>query len=116
MTKERRLPPPKNGTIFRVVEYPPDSQRVAALRAPDASHDAKSEGYVRDLKNARGGVDENNQPDVQFSLNAAGADKFKRETGRNVGKQLAVILDGQVPHAVLLELFTDHGSGTLVHR
>ena len=53
MTEERRLPPPKNGTIFRVVEYPPDSQRVAALRAPDASHDAKSEGYVRDLKNAR---------------------------------------------------------------
>jgi mannose-6-phosphate isomerase-like protein (cupin superfamily) len=53
MTEERRLPPPKNGTIFRVVEYPPDSQRVAVLRAPDASHDAKSEGYVRDLKNAR---------------------------------------------------------------
>ena len=49
----QRLPPPKNGTKFRVVEYPPDSQRVAALRAPDASHDAKSEGYVRDLRNAR---------------------------------------------------------------
>jgi acetylglutamate kinase len=27
-----------------------------------------------------------------------------------------VILDGKVPHAVLLELFTDHGSGTLIHR
>ena len=53
MTQERRLPPPRNGTIFRVVEYPPDSQRVAALRAPDSTHDAKAEGYVRDLKNAR---------------------------------------------------------------
>ena len=51
--KPQRLPPPKNGSKFRVVEYPPDSQRVAALRAPDSSHDAKSEGYVRDLKNAR---------------------------------------------------------------
>ena len=49
----QRVPPPKNGSKFRVVEYPPDSQRVAALRAPDASHDAKSEGYVRDLHNAR---------------------------------------------------------------
>ena len=49
----QRVPPPKNGSKFRVVEYPPDSQRVAALRAPDASHDSKSEGYVRDLKNAR---------------------------------------------------------------
>jgi len=57
----------------------------------------------RDLKNARGGVDENNQPDVQFSLNAAGADKFKRETGRNVGKQLAVILDGTVESAPVIQ-------------
>jgi hypothetical protein len=53
ITQPRRLPPPKCGSIFRVVEYPPDSQRVAALRAPDSTHDAKSEGYVRDLKNAR---------------------------------------------------------------
>ena len=48
-----RLPPPKNGTVFRVVEYPPDAQRVAALRDPGSSHDAKSEGYVRDLKHSR---------------------------------------------------------------
>ncbi len=27
-----------------------------------------------------------------------------------------VILDGKVPHAVLLELLTDHGAGTLIHR
>jgi acetylglutamate kinase len=27
-----------------------------------------------------------------------------------------VILDGKVPHAVLLELLTDHGAGTLMMR
>src|SRR5262249_49013643 len=27
-----------------------------------------------------------------------------------------VILDGKVPHAILLELLTDHGVGTLIHR
>ncbi|HEX2726761.1 MAG TPA: acetylglutamate kinase [Beijerinckiaceae bacterium] len=32
------------------------------------------------------------------------------------GVEAVVILDGQVPHAVLLELFTDHGAGTLIHR
>jgi hypothetical protein len=53
VSQPRRLPPPNNGTVFRVVEYPPDSQRVAALRAPDSTHDARSEGYVRDLANAR---------------------------------------------------------------
>jgi mannose-6-phosphate isomerase-like protein (cupin superfamily) len=53
LSQPRRLPPPKNGTIFRVVEYPPDSQRVAALRAPGSAHDAKAEGYARDLANRR---------------------------------------------------------------
>ncbi|HVZ50733.1 MAG TPA: acetylglutamate kinase [Pseudolabrys sp.] len=32
------------------------------------------------------------------------------------GVEGVVILDGKVPHAVLLELLTDHGVGTLVHR
>ena len=32
------------------------------------------------------------------------------------GVEGVVILDGQVPHAVLLELLTDHGIGTLMHR
>ena len=48
-----RVPPPKNGSKFRVVEYPPDRERIAALRAPGSMHDAKFEGYVRDLANTR---------------------------------------------------------------
>ena len=32
------------------------------------------------------------------------------------GVEAAVILNGKVPHAVLLELFTEHGAGTLITR
>ena len=32
------------------------------------------------------------------------------------GVEGVVILDGQTPHAVLLELLTDHGAGTLIRR
>jgi acetylglutamate kinase len=32
------------------------------------------------------------------------------------GVEAAVIMDGRVPHALLLEVFTEHGVGTLVHR
>ena len=32
------------------------------------------------------------------------------------GTDGAVIIDGRVPHAVLLELFTEHGAGTLIKR
>jgi len=33
----------------------------------------------------------------------------------NRGVEAAVILDGRVPHALMLEIFTSHGVGTLVH-
>jgi acetylglutamate kinase len=32
------------------------------------------------------------------------------------GVEGVVILDGKTEHAVLLELLTDHGAGTLIHR
>jgi len=34
----------------------------------------------------------------------------------DLGVEGVVILDGKVPHSVLLELLTDHGAGTLIHR
>jgi len=34
----------------------------------------------------------------------------------DAGVEGVVIMDGKVPHAVLLELLTDHGVGTLMHR
>jgi len=48
-----RLPPPVNGSVFRVVEYPPDKERFAALQAQEWSADAKNQGYQRDSGNAR---------------------------------------------------------------
>ena len=32
------------------------------------------------------------------------------------GVEGAVILDGRVPHALLLEIFTEHGVGTMIRR
>jgi preprotein translocase subunit SecD len=57
----------------------------------------------RDLKTARVGVDENNQPQVNFALNATGADRFKRETGRSVGKRLGIILDNSIYSAPTIQ-------------
>jgi len=30
------------------------------------------------------------------------------------GVSAAVILDGRIPHVILLELFTEHGAGTMI--
>src|SRR5205809_1970735 len=58
----------------------------------------------RDLKNARAGIDgQTNGPEIQFTLNPQGAEKFKRETGRNIGRRLAIILDGRVESAPVIQ-------------
>jgi preprotein translocase subunit SecD len=53
----------------------------------------------RDLKNARPSQGQFNQPVVQFSMTAAGAQAFGAATGANVGRGLAIVLDGRVVSA-----------------
>jgi preprotein translocase subunit SecD len=57
----------------------------------------------RDLRNARPTLDEFNQPAVSFTLNHEGVAKFTRVTGENVGRQLAIVLDGIVESAPVIE-------------
>jgi len=65
----------------------------------------------RDLKNARPSISpETGLPDIQFSLTPTGAQKFGQATGDNVGRRLAVILDGTVESApVINSRITDSG-------
>ncbi len=53
----------------------------------------------RDLKNARPGLGQFNQPVVNFFLSPDGGQAFAQATGANVGKGLAIVLDGQVVSA-----------------
>jgi preprotein translocase subunit SecD len=50
----------------------------------------------RDLSSARPSLDENGLPAVGFSMNRQGAIKFGNLTGANIGKPMAVILDGRI--------------------
>src|SRR5690349_5243048 len=57
----------------------------------------------QDLRNARVSVDENNRPAVSFTLSNEGGRKFGKVSGENIGRQLAIILDGRVQSAPTLE-------------
>ena len=64
----------------------------------------------RELKSAGVTRDENGRPAVSFNLNAAGAQKFGRLTEDNIGRLLAIVLDGQVESAPRLNSrITDNG-------
>jgi len=69
-----------SGTVYYLV------RRVAAVTGID-------------LRNARPTVDENNQPAVSFTLSSEGGRKFGKVTSENIGRQLAIILDGRVQSA-----------------
>jgi preprotein translocase subunit SecD len=53
----------------------------------------------RDLRNARPSIDENNQPAVSFTLTTDGGRKFGTLTGDNIGRALAIVLDGRIQSA-----------------
>jgi preprotein translocase subunit SecD len=71
----------------------------------------------RELRTARPSLDENNQPAVSFMLTAEGGRKFGDVTAANVGRLLAIVLDGRVRSVARIDsrITTDgmiHGSFT----
>lgn len=57
--------------------------------------------------------DQSNQPIINFTLNSTGARIFGEFTGKNVGKRLAVVLDGKVYSAPNIRERIGGGSGQI---
>jgi preprotein translocase subunit SecD len=67
----------------------------------------------RDLRGAFPSRDENGQHAVMFNLNADGATRFGRLTEANIGKRLAIVLDGRIQSAPTIQgRITDSGQIT----
>lgn len=115
-------PAPSQETLLqaRGGVIPPDMQVVTGLDDAGITGQPGSTLYYlvrrvagvtgRDLRNARPTLDENNRPAIGFSLNQEGARKFGRVTGDNIGRSLAIILDGRVQSAPTIQSrITDEG-------
>ncbi len=55
------------------------------------------------LDTASATFDQNNRPAVSFALNSAGAKRFGKVTGENIGRPFAIILDGKVVSAPTIQ-------------
>jgi mannose-6-phosphate isomerase-like protein (cupin superfamily) len=53
IARGHRLPPPKNGSVFRVIEYPPDAERLAAIAREQAMPDDSGRAAATDGNNPR---------------------------------------------------------------
>ncbi len=89
---------------------PPDNQEVVAI-APKSRESEGGSFFLlekvaavtgSDLRTVRRTLDEWNNPAVSFGLKADGARRFESITGQNVGRRLAIILDGKVQSAPVI--------------
>jgi preprotein translocase subunit SecD len=104
-------------------QVPPDMEVVTGAAAAGGGDTGTMYFLVRkvaavsgqDLRDARPTIDENGRPAVRFLLNPAGARRFGTVTSANIGRPLAIILDGRVQSYPTIEgRITDEGriSGT----
>ncbi len=65
------------------------------------------------LEDARGVYDDQGRPAVSFAFKAAGAKKFAKATRENVGRRLAIVLDGNVISAPSINTPITGGQGII---
>lgn len=65
------------------------------------------------LTDAKVGYDKNNQPVINFSLDAQGGEIFGNYTAKNVGNRLAIVLDGKLYSAPVIRERIGGGSGQI---
>ncbi|MBO9466081.1 protein translocase subunit SecD [Tropicibacter sp. R15_0] len=66
-----------------------------------------------ELTNAQPSFDQNGRPAVSFTFNAAGARKFGDYTAENIGSPFAIVLDGEVISAPVIQSHIPGGSGII---
>ena len=80
---------------------PPGSESLPYQERPGSQLVVRKQALVsgNNLTKANVGVDQNQRPAIDFSFDGEGSKKFGKATSDNIGKQFAIILDGQVVSA-----------------
>lgn len=70
----------------------------------------------KSIKGAQVGMDDLGRPKVDFTLTASGTKRFGEITSRLIKKQLAIVLDGKVVSAPVINGIIDGGSGEITGK
>lgn len=112
---------------FQMVDETVTQEDIAAGRIPPGSialpsEDAYAPFYVvrkralvsgDELTNSSQTFDQNGKAAVSFAFNGSGARKFGDATARNIGKKFAIVLDGKVISAPVINSALPGGSGII---
>ncbi|SFM11945.1 protein translocase subunit SecD [Shimia aestuarii] len=119
------------GTTAQLTFHPVVSRSTTADTNPGAGNDLfpslDEEGvyYVvesapvvtgEELVDAQPAFDQNGSPAVSFRFNPTGARKFGNYTAENIGSPFAIVLDGEVVSAPVIQAHISGGSGIITGR
>src|SRR5579864_86323 len=97
-------------------KVPPDSEVLMSSTSPKIPYVIKKQVLVSggDLTDAQPGFDQRSgEPIVSFRFNTAGSRKFAQATTENVGQPFAIVLDGKVISAPVIQEPIRGGSGQI---
>ncbi|MFT6536476.1 MAG: preprotein translocase subunit SecD [Loktanella salsilacus] len=88
---------------------------LPAADEPDTSYILDRTPVIsgEDLVDAQPAFDDNNRPSVNFRFNASGAKSFGDYTAANIGLPFAIVLDGEVISAPVIQSAIPGGSGII---
>ncbi len=93
----------RQGSYDSIMDYLDGYLPASKMLVPDQSQEGKfylvdaiPEVTGDDISDAFVNYDEFHRPAVGFRLTKRGAQKFKRLTGENIGKQLGIVMDGKM--------------------
>ncbi|MBV8683409.1 MAG: protein translocase subunit SecD [Caulobacteraceae bacterium] len=94
---------------------PPDDQVLPSDDGHSAAYVVKKRALVTGemLTAASPSHDQNNQPDINFAFNSQGTRRFSEATSQNIGKPFAIVLDGRVISAPVIQTAITGGSGEI---
>jgi SecD/SecF fusion protein len=106
-----QLPP--NFQLMWDVKPLDDKSNIYRLNAIKKPKNGKAPLTGEVISNARQGIDERGNPDVQMNMNAEGSRIWKKLTAANVKRQIAIVLDGYVYSAPVVQAEIAGGSSSI---
>ncbi|MCW9041940.1 MAG: protein translocase subunit SecD [Pseudopelagicola sp.] len=93
----------------------PGNEIVPAMDEDGVYYTVESAAVVTgdELVDAQPSFDQNGQPAVSFRFNVGGARKFGNYTAENIGSPFAIVLDGEVVSAPVIQSHIPGGSGII---
>jgi SecD/SecF fusion protein len=105
--------PPGYEMLKRIEPQPNGPPKVDAVVVKKRPENQLAGDIVENAMAIRGNMGE---PQIEFRLNSEGAKRFGEVTRNNIGQRLAIILDGELRSAPVIQSAIETGSGQITGR